>query len=114
MSPEGLATVEPRVMGATTDDSDLADLAPGSVATVFGTRPEIIKLSGIIEMLGDKARTIFSGQHFDRLLSDIFFDELGLPPPDVMLAVGGRSRAQQVGELVLRLRSYSWRGDLRS
>jgi UDP-N-acetylglucosamine 2-epimerase (non-hydrolysing) len=103
VSLEGLATAEPRVMRATTDDSDLADLAPGSVATVFGTRPEIIKLSGIIEMLGDKARTIFSGQHFDRLLSDIFFDELRLPPPDVMLAVGGRSRAQQVGELVLRL-----------
>jgi UDP-N-acetylglucosamine 2-epimerase (non-hydrolysing) len=80
-----------------------ADLPPASVATVFGTRPEIIKLAGIIELLGESARTIYSGQHFDELLSQVFFDELLLPPPDAMLAVGGRSRAQQIAELVARL-----------
>ena len=82
---------------------DLADVPPRSVATVFGTRPEIIKLAGIIEALGEKASTIYSGQHFDQLLSDIFFEELRLSPPDVMLAVGGRRRGQQIGDLVLRL-----------
>lgn len=81
----------------------LAELPAGSVATVYGTRPEIIKLAGIIDALGDKATTIYSGQHFDQLLSDIFFEELGLSAPDVMLAVGGRRRGQQIGELVLRL-----------
>lgn len=101
MSPEGLATVKARV--ATIDAPDLADLAPGSVATVFGTRPEIIKLAGIIELLGEKACTIYSGQHFDQMLSDIFFEELRLSSPDVMLAVGGRRRGQQIGDLVLRL-----------
>ena len=103
MSPDGLATTTPRLTRDTIEAPDVADLFPGSVATVFGTRPEIIKLSGIIEMLGAGVRTIFSGQHFDQLLSDIFFDELRLPPPDVMLAVGGQSRARQVGELLLRL-----------
>jgi UDP-N-acetylglucosamine 2-epimerase (non-hydrolysing) len=79
------------------------ELATGSVSTVFGTRPEIIKLSGIIDALGDHAWTIFSGQHFDQLLSQIFFEELHLEPPDVMLAVGGRTRGQQIADLVLRL-----------
>lgn len=80
-----------------------SDCRPGSVAVVFGTRPEIIKLAGIIELLGVSARTIFSGQHFDQLLSQVFFEDLRLPPPDVMLAIGGRNRPQQIGELVLQL-----------
>jgi UDP-N-acetylglucosamine 2-epimerase (non-hydrolysing) len=84
-------------------DTVLEGLKPGAVATVFGTRPEIIKLAGIIELLGPGARTIYSGQHFDQLLSDVFFEELDLSPPDVVLTVGGRSRAQQIGELVTRL-----------
>ncbi len=75
----------------------------GSVAVVFGTRPEIIKLAGVVELLGARARTVFSGQHFDELLSRIFFDDLRLPSPDVMLAIGGRSRGRQIGELVLGL-----------
>ena len=90
-------------MMATFPFPGLADLPQGSIATVFGTRPEIIKLAGIIELLGEKALTMYSGQHFDQRLSDIFFDELRLPPPDVMLAVGARRRGQQIGELVLRL-----------
>src|SRR4029453_2487508 len=77
--------------------------APGSVAVVFGTRPEIIKLAGIIDLLGDGARTIFSGQHFDDLMSRTVFEDLQLPPPSVMLAIGGQSRARQIGELVQRL-----------
>jgi UDP-N-acetylglucosamine 2-epimerase (non-hydrolysing) len=75
----------------------------GSVALVFGTRPEIIKLAGIIKLLGSQARAIYSGQHFDPLLSRVFFDDLQLPAPAVALAVGGRSRGHQIGELVLRL-----------
>jgi UDP-N-acetylglucosamine 2-epimerase (non-hydrolysing) len=78
----------------------------GSVAVVFGTRPEIIKLAGIIELLGAAARTVFSGQHFDELLSRIFFEDLRLRAPDTMLSIGGRTRAQQVGELVLRLEEH--------
>ena len=84
------------VTGAT----DLAGLEAGCIAVVFGTRPEIIKLAGIIELLGPRARTIFSGQHFDELLSRLIFEDLHLPQPDVKLGLGGRSRAQQIGELV--------------
>jgi UDP-N-acetylglucosamine 2-epimerase (non-hydrolysing) len=74
-----------------------------SVAVVFGTRPEIIKLAGIIDLLGGRAHTIYSGQHFDESLSRIFFEDLELPRPDVQLAVGGGTRAYQLGELVLGL-----------
>lgn len=82
---------------------DQAGLDAGSVAVVFGTRPEIIKLAGIIELLGDRGRTIFSGQHFDDLMSRTVFEDLQLPPPSVMMAIGGQSRARQIGELVQRL-----------
>lgn len=88
------------------DASILAGLAPGSVAIVFGTRPEIVKLSGVIDLLGSKAHTVFSGQHFDPLLSKIFFEELRLPSPDAILTVGGRTRARQIAELVLRLEEH--------
>lgn len=73
---------------------------PRSIAVVFGTRPEIVKLAGVIEHLGERALTIYSGQHFDELLSEVFFEELGLPQPHIVLKVGGRSRGQQIGELV--------------
>ena len=86
-----------------TTDSDNAVFEAGSVAVVFGTRPEIIKLAGIIDLLGDSARTIFSGQHFDDLMSRMVFEDLQLPAPSVMLAIGGQSRARQIGELVQRL-----------
>jgi UDP-N-acetylglucosamine 2-epimerase (non-hydrolysing) len=86
-----------------------SDAAPrptaGPVAVVFGTRPEIIKLARIIQLLGTRARTLFSGQHFDDAVSRRLFEELGLPPPDVVLAVGGLSRAQQIGQVVLALES---------
>ncbi|MGH9268708.1 MAG: UDP-N-acetylglucosamine 2-epimerase, partial [Acidimicrobiales bacterium] len=82
---------------------DLEGLAPGAVAVVFGTRPEIIKVAGIVRLLGDRALTMYSGQHFDAKLSQVFFDDLGLPPCDVVLDVGGRSRAAQIGELVVKL-----------
>jgi UDP-N-acetylglucosamine 2-epimerase (non-hydrolysing) len=86
-----------------TTDFDKTWFDADSVAVVFGTRPEIIKLAGIIDLLGDRARTIFSGQHFDDLMSRTVFEDLRLPPPGVMLAVGGQSRARQIGELVPRL-----------
>lgn len=82
---------------------DLAALPPRSVAVVFGTRPEIVKLAGIIELLGDRAWLIFSGQHFDPNLTAIFFDALHLPEPHIVLGVGGQSRGHQIGDTLTRL-----------
>lgn len=77
--------------------------APKSVAVVLGTRPEIIKLAGVIRLLGDAATIIHTGQHFDRQLSDSIWEEFRLPDPDVFLEVGGSPRGQQIGETVTRL-----------
>ena len=77
--------------------------APKSVAVVLGTRPEIIKLSHIITLLGDAAWIIHTGQHYDPTLSGSFFSELSLPEPDDFLEVGGTSRGNQIGEAVRRL-----------
>jgi UDP-N-acetylglucosamine 2-epimerase (non-hydrolysing) len=78
-------------------------LGPQSIAVVLGTRPEIIKLSHIITLLGPAARVIHTGQHYDPNLSASFFAELSLPEPDVFLEVGGRSRGHQIGEATLLL-----------
>jgi UDP-N-acetylglucosamine 2-epimerase (non-hydrolysing) len=79
------------------------DFAPKSIAVVLGTRPEIIKLSEIIKLLGDAAWIVHTGQHYDPNLSGSFFDELSLPEPDVFLDVGGSSRGHQIGEATKRL-----------
>jgi UDP-N-acetylglucosamine 2-epimerase (non-hydrolysing) len=76
---------------------------PKSIAVVLGTRPEIIKLSHIIKLLGDAAWIIHTGQHYDSNLSQSFFGELGLPDPDDFLEVGGTSRGHQIGEATKRL-----------
>jgi UDP-N-acetylglucosamine 2-epimerase (non-hydrolysing) len=73
---------------------------PASVAVILGTRPEIVKLGHIINLLGDGGYLIHTGQHYDPNLSADFFTELALPEPAVFLGVGGASRATQIGEAI--------------
>ena len=80
-----------------------ANFAPKTIAVVLGTRPEIIKLSEIIKLLGEAAWVVHTGQHYDPNLSGSFFGELSLPEPDVFLDVGGSSRGAQIGEATKRL-----------
>lgn len=60
------------------------------IATIFGTRPEIIRLSRVIPLLDRFAehRLVHTGQNYDPQLSDVFFKELGVRAPDVHLDVG--------------------------
>ena len=76
---------------------------PKSIAVVLGTRPEIVKLSQIIHLLGDAAYVVHTGQHYDPNLSEVFFRDLGLPTPDTFLEVGGISRGQQIGSAIASL-----------
>ncbi|HEY7563740.1 MAG TPA: UDP-N-acetylglucosamine 2-epimerase (non-hydrolyzing) [Acidimicrobiia bacterium] len=80
--------------------------APGSIAVVLGTRPEIVKLAHIIRLLGDGARIVHTGQHYDPNLSETFFREMDLPSPELFLQVGGTSRGHQIGEGVKALDGY--------
>ncbi len=68
-----------------------------SFAVVFGTRPEIIKLAGVLDTLGPAAVAIHTGQHYDEDLSQVFLRGLGLAPPRYQLHLGGLSRADQIG-----------------
>ena len=66
------------------------------VAVVFGTRPEAVKLLGLVRSLGSTAHVIHSGQHYSPELAAEFQDALGLPAPAAQLDVGGGTRGQQI------------------
>jgi UDP-N-acetylglucosamine 2-epimerase (non-hydrolysing) len=74
-----------------------------SIVVALGTRPEIIKLAPIIAELGNRARVVHTGQHYDERLSKVFFDAFGLPEPAYRLEIGGETRATQIGEATKRL-----------
>jgi UDP-N-acetylglucosamine 2-epimerase (non-hydrolysing) len=61
------------------------------VVTLFGTRPEIIRLSAVIPALDGLCEQVLvhTGQNYDEQLSDVFFRELGVRQPDSYLGVGG-------------------------
>ncbi|MGH7030168.1 MAG: non-hydrolyzing UDP-N-acetylglucosamine 2-epimerase [Stellaceae bacterium] len=71
------------------------------IATVLGTRPEIIRLSLIIDKLDRLTRhtVIHTGQNFDPMLSDVFFRELAVRAPDRYLGASG-GLAHQVGAIL--------------
>ncbi len=70
---------------------------------VVGARPNFIKAAPVVAALsaaGVAQQVVHTGQHYDRALSDVFFEELGLPEPDVNLGVGSGSHAAQTGALL--------------
>jgi UDP-N-acetylglucosamine 2-epimerase (non-hydrolysing) len=72
------------------------------VLTILGTRPEIIRLSRVISLLDSQCTHILvhTGQNFDKNLSDIFFNELGIRKPDYYLGVRGESTGDQIGQIL--------------
>jgi UDP-N-acetylglucosamine 2-epimerase (non-hydrolysing) len=72
------------------------------VLSAFGTRPEIIRLSCVIERLDELCdlRLVHTGQNFDPALSDVFFEELGVREPDRNLGVTGDRFAARVGRIL--------------
>ncbi len=74
---------------------------------VLGIRPDIIRSAIIVKHL-DKAPDIktylvWSGQHYDKILKDIFFDELSIRKPDLDLEAGGRTDAEIVSKTIKNL-----------
>src|SRR5262249_26323265 len=70
--------------------------------TILGTRPEIIRLSSIIPLLDELCDHVLvhTGQNHDPLLSDVFFEELGVRPPDRYLEVRSESFGEQIGKIM--------------
>lgn len=72
---------------------------------VAGARPNFMKIAPIVRALrkhgGDPGfRIIHTGQHYDRDMNDVFFEELGIPQPDVFMGAGGGSHAQQTAKIM--------------
>jgi UDP-N-acetylglucosamine 2-epimerase (non-hydrolysing) len=76
-----------------------------AVSVVVGTRPEIIKMAPVYFALRKarlRPRLIHSGQHYDYQMSQVFFDELDLPKPDVFLGVGSGTPGRQTGDAIIK------------
>lgn len=76
------------------------------IISVVGARPNFMKMAPIHkELLKHKSKIIHkivhTGQHYDKKMSDVFFNELELPKPDVYLGVGSRSHAEQKGRIMI-------------
>jgi len=77
-----------------------------NVFHVVGARPNFMKVAPVMNAL--KARKhvvqtlVHTGQHYDANMSDVFFEQLGIPAPDVNLAVGSGTHARQTAEIITR------------
>lgn len=73
---------------------------------VAGARPNFMKIAPIVRALRRRAdlfdfSIVHTGQHYDREMSDVFFEELGIPRPDFHLDAGGGSHAQQTAKIMV-------------
>ena len=80
---------------------------PFEIVTVVGARPQFVKSVALSRALAGSdvlsERILHTGQHYDREMSDIFFDELGIPQPAWKLDVGGGSHGQMTGRMMERI-----------
>lgn len=74
------------------------------VATIVGTRPEIIRLSRVLAALDRHVEHVLvhTGQNYDYELNQVFFDDLEIRPPDVFLEAAGQSAAETIGLVIAR------------
>jgi UDP-N-acetylglucosamine 2-epimerase (non-hydrolysing) len=75
------------------------------VLSVVGARPQFVKLAAVAHALAGRAEhvVVHTGQHYDELMSDVFFRDLGIPTPDVNLEVGSGAHGAQTGAMLAGL-----------
>jgi len=75
------------------------------IATVVGTRPEIIRLTCVIKKLDEHCEHILihTGQNYDYELNEIFFDDLGIRKPDYFLEAAGATGAETIGNVIIKV-----------
>jgi len=93
--------------------------APFRLLLVVGARPNFMKVAPIVrELQRDPAtfawRLVHTGQHYDTAMSTVFFDQLGIPRPDVDLGIGSGTHAQQTAAIMAAVEPVMlhWRPDL--
>lgn len=77
------------------------------VMTVVGTRPEIIRLSSVIQKLEESEAIehvlVHTGQNYDYELNEVFFEDFGLRKPDYFLKAAGNSPMETVGQILANI-----------
>src|SRR5208337_1507589 len=77
------------------------------VLHIVGARPNFMKVAPVLNALKDHANVtqtlVHTGQHYDVNMSEVFFQQLKIPAPDVILAVGSGTHAKQTAEIMIRL-----------
>jgi UDP-N-acetylglucosamine 2-epimerase len=76
------------------------------ILTVLGARPQFIKAASVTRGLrgaGHEEQLVHTGQHYDFNMSGVFFEELGVPEPDVNLGIGSGSHGEQTGRMLIAL-----------
>ncbi|MEN9950647.1 MAG: hypothetical protein RLY85_1399 [Bacteroidota bacterium] len=79
------------------------------ITLVAGARPNFMKIAPLIRAIEARQangfdlhfRLVHTGQHFDTVMSSTFFEQLGIPTPDVNLGAGGGSQAEQTSSVML-------------
>ncbi len=75
------------------------------ICSVVGARPQFIKLAVVSRVLRRQFQEVLihTGQHYDYNMSDVFFEEMGIPKPDYNLGVSGGSHGQMTGQMLIEL-----------
>lgn len=81
-------------------------MRPILILIVVGARPNFMKVAPLFDELRRhpntfQARLIHTGQHYDTEMSDVFFQDLELPRPDLFLGVGSGTHAEQTGKVMM-------------
>jgi UDP-N-acetylglucosamine 2-epimerase (non-hydrolysing) len=74
------------------------------ILSVVGARPNFMKMAPVVEEIlrrGHPHLFVHTGQHYDGNMSRVFFDELGMPKPDVDLGIGSDTQARQTGRIMM-------------
>ena len=73
------------------------------VLTVIGARPQFVK-AGVVSKAfihaGIEEILVHTGQHYDAMMSDVFFNELGIPNPTYNLEIGSAGHGAQTGRML--------------
>lgn len=80
------------------------------ITIIAGARPNFMKIAPIIDAIREAAsggaeisyRLVHTGQHYDKKMSEDFFEQLGIPEPDANLEAGGGTQAEQTANIMVR------------